>query len=317
MQDVKKCPLVWLGLTASPPAMRPASESSSRPGGSGWAAVVCCLALVLPLLVRADSGLASACHGKPCTDGEVLASQQDGAVQFTSFSTCVDGDPDFIVGVQGMQQPLCFRLEGQPGQVIRLLQDPDTGVVVNAQITQPVPGLKKTYLGAVLISRRNFQVVARLGHIAVNSYKFLWGPTSARLVHGHRILIAPTLMALTLRHRNVTLVVKRHMPEEDQDNVAYMGFYVTDARDLSPDTHGLLAWVSTTVVDNGPGAWVSTTVVDNGPGAWVSTTVVDNGPGAWVSTTVVDNGPGAWVSTTVVDNGPGARRRATQTLLSS
>lgn len=88
-------------------------------------------------------------------------------------------------------------------------------MVVNAQITQPVPGLKKTYLGAVLISRRNFQVVARLGHIAVNSYKFLWGPTSARLVHGHRILIAPTLMALTLRHRNVTLVVKRHMPEED------------------------------------------------------------------------------------------------------
>jgi hypothetical protein len=53
----------------------------------------------------------------------------------------------------------------------------------------------------------------QVGHIVVNRYRFPWGPVSVRLVHGHRILIAPTLMALTLRNKNVTLVIKRHLPE--------------------------------------------------------------------------------------------------------
>lgn len=147
----------------------------------------------------------------------------------TNTVASVDGDPDFIVGVQGLEQPLCFRMEGQPGHVVRLLQDPGTGVVVNARLTRPVPGSSKTYLGAVLIARRNFRVVAKVGRVHVNRYRFPWGPVTLRLVHGHRVLIAPTLMALTLRNMNVTLIVKRHLPEggltspvddDDEDNRA-------------------------------------------------------------------------------------------------
>ncbi|KAK7102844.1 uncharacterized protein [Littorina saxatilis] len=126
----------------------------------------------------------------------------------------VDGDPEFIVGVRGLAQPLCFRLEGRPGHVVRLLQDPESGVVVNARISRPVPGSNKTYLSAVLISRRNFRLIAKpTGRVHVNRHRFDWGPVSIRMVHGHRVLIAPTLLALTLRNKNVTLVVKRHLPE--------------------------------------------------------------------------------------------------------
>ncbi|XP_076447834.1 uncharacterized protein LOC143284752 [Babylonia areolata] len=126
----------------------------------------------------------------------------------------VDGDPDFIVGIRGMENhPLCFRLEGEPGHVVRLLQDPQSGVVVNARISRPVPDAARTYLSAVLIARRNFRVVAKVGRVLVNRYRFAWGPVSVRRIHGHRVLIAPTLLALTLRNMNVTLVVKRHLPE--------------------------------------------------------------------------------------------------------
>ncbi|KAL8565788.1 hypothetical protein ACOMHN_061742 [Nucella lapillus] len=128
-------------------------------------------------------------------------------------SLASDGDPDFIVGVRGLAQPLCFRLEGEPGQVVRLLQDPESGVVVNARISRPVPDSPRTYLSAVLIARRNFRVVAKVGRVLVNRYRFAWGPVSVRRVHGHRVLIAPTLLALTLRNMNVTLIVKRHLPE--------------------------------------------------------------------------------------------------------
>nr|KAG5693267.1 hypothetical protein BaRGS_000849 [Batillaria attramentaria] len=88
-----------------------------------------------------------------------------------------------------------------------------SGVVVNARISRPVEDSRKTYLSSILIARRNFRLVARVRRVLVNRYKFQWGPVTVRLVHGHRVLIAPTLLALTLRNKNVTLVVKRHVPE--------------------------------------------------------------------------------------------------------
>ncbi|KAK7478567.1 hypothetical protein BaRGS_00030166 [Batillaria attramentaria] len=173
----------------------------------------------------------------------------------------VDGDPDFIVGVHGIEQPLCFRVEGENGDFVRLLQDPDTGVVVNARISRPVEDSRKTYLSAVLIARRNFRLVARVRRVLVNRYKFQWGPVTVRLVHGHRVLIAPTLLALTLRNKNVTLVVKRHVPEGRPSPEIDENDPVRSADSDSQDGEGgefadnasTLSWAARgTAVDHGP-----------------------------------------------------------------
>lgn len=39
----------------------------------------------------------------------------------------VDGDPHFVARVQGTPYPLCFTLDGRPGDTLQLLTDPSLG----------------------------------------------------------------------------------------------------------------------------------------------------------------------------------------------
>ncbi|ELK35385.1 Inter-alpha-trypsin inhibitor heavy chain H3 [Myotis davidii] len=66
----------------------------------------------------------------------------------------VDGDPHFIIQVRGKKDAICFNIDEEPGTVLRLIQDPITGLTVNGQIIGDKGNSsnsknRKTYFGKV------------------------------------------------------------------------------------------------------------------------------------------------------------------------
>ncbi|XP_059179603.1 uncharacterized protein LOC131958534 [Physella acuta] len=120
-----------------------------------------------------------------------------------------DNDPEFLVGVKGVDKPLCFHMEGLTNQVIRLLQDPASGIIVNAR-TFLDDATNKTYLGAIMISQGNFRLIAKQRVVMVNESKYDWTNETVLNFPGQKIFVINNKAIVTFWKRNITLVVRRH-----------------------------------------------------------------------------------------------------------
>ncbi|XP_046356524.2 inter-alpha-trypsin inhibitor heavy chain H3-like [Haliotis rufescens] len=131
----------------------------------------------------------------------------------------VDGDPDFIVDVQGLliSYPLCFHVGGQQGEVLRLLQHQNLSLFVNAKIIERNE-TRKTYLGSVAIIRHNVRIFATRRAVQINRYTFSWSGMTAFRLYGHRVVVGQNLLAVTFRNKNVTLVIRRHEISVDYED---------------------------------------------------------------------------------------------------
>lgn len=64
----------------------------------------------------------------------------------------VDTDPHFIIYVPSKDDSLCFNINEEPGVILNLVQDPDTGMVGNVpsarwgRASVPIPSLVKQKL---------------------------------------------------------------------------------------------------------------------------------------------------------------------------
>ncbi|XP_042225761.1 inter-alpha-trypsin inhibitor heavy chain H5-like [Homarus americanus] len=63
-----------------------------------------------------------------------------------------DSDPHFVVQVPGMDLPLCFDIHGTPGDVLSLVRDPQSGIVVNGEVEEAVMREGATYFTKIFIS---------------------------------------------------------------------------------------------------------------------------------------------------------------------
>ena len=75
----------------------------------------------------------------------------------------------------------------------------------------------KTYLGAILVSKDNFQVTAEQHHLVVNNDKLDWNSTASLEVQGHRIVVVNNTAAVTFKGQQVTLGVRRHVTTPTPD----------------------------------------------------------------------------------------------------
>ncbi|XP_012942673.1 uncharacterized protein LOC101863049 isoform X2 [Aplysia californica] len=140
----------------------------------------------------------------------------------------VDNDPEFLVGVRGIQKPLCFHVEGSNDDVIRLLQDPETGVIVNARLFYDNL-LNKTYLGAIMLAKGNFQLIAKQRYVMIDNIRLNWNDMTSMDVQGNRIVVGDNMAAVTFRRLQITLVVKRHFATVDSE----MDYDMLDEDDAS------------------------------------------------------------------------------------
>uniref|UniRef100_A0A2K6DLM0 Inter-alpha-trypsin inhibitor heavy chain H3 n=1 Tax=Macaca nemestrina TaxID=9545 RepID=A0A2K6DLM0_MACNE len=184
-------------------------------------------------------------------DERAIADKPGEVSPFSNVSP-VDGDPHFIIQVPEKDDALCFNINEAPGTVLRLVQDPVTGLTVNGQIvgdkrSSPDSKTRKTYFGKLGIAnaQMDFQVEVTTEKItlwnrAVPS-TFSWLDTVTVTQDGLSMMINRKKNMVVSFGDGVTFVVvlhqvwKKHPVHRD-----FLGFYVVDSDRMSAQTHGLL-----------------------------------------------------------------------------
>ncbi|XP_006876119.1 PREDICTED: inter-alpha-trypsin inhibitor heavy chain H3 [Chrysochloris asiatica] len=164
----------------------------------------------------------------------------------------VDGDPHFIIQVAETDDAICFNIDEDPGTVLRLIQDPVTGLTVNGQIIgdkRPSPDskIRKTYFGKLGIT--NTQIALR---IEVTTEKItLWnGAAQSTFNWLDTVTVTQDGLSVTINRKKnmlvsfgdgVTFVIVLHQVwKKNPVHHDFLGFYVVDSHRMSVQTHGLL-----------------------------------------------------------------------------
>ncbi|XP_004398290.1 PREDICTED: inter-alpha-trypsin inhibitor heavy chain H5 [Odobenus rosmarus divergens] len=167
--------------------------------------------------------------------------------------TSVDGDPHFVVDFPLSKLTVCFNIDGQPGDILRLVSDhADSGVTVNGElIGAPAPpsGHKKqrTYFRTITILVNK----PERSYLEITPNRVVWDggdrlvlPCNQSTAVGSRGLevsvSANANVTVTIRS-TIAFVILIHLykkPAPYQRN--HLGFYISNSEGLSGNCHGLL-----------------------------------------------------------------------------
>uniref|UniRef100_A0A8C6ID74 Inter-alpha-trypsin inhibitor heavy chain H3 n=1 Tax=Mus spicilegus TaxID=10103 RepID=A0A8C6ID74_MUSSI len=164
----------------------------------------------------------------------------------------VDGDPHFIIQVPGKNDSICFNIDEKPGTVLRLIQDPVTGITVTGQIigdkrSNASSRTGKTYFGKLGITNAwmDFRVEVTTEKIILGTgaelSTFSWLDTVTVTQTGLSVTINRKKNMVVSFGDGISFVIilhqvwKKHPVHQD-----FLGFYVVDNHRMSAQTHGLL-----------------------------------------------------------------------------
>uniref|UniRef100_A0A7M4DY99 Inter-alpha-trypsin inhibitor heavy chain 2 n=1 Tax=Crocodylus porosus TaxID=8502 RepID=A0A7M4DY99_CROPO len=157
----------------------------------------------------------------------------------------VDNDPHFIINLPKSQKNICFNINAEPGKILNLVSDADTGVAVNGQLI----GAKKqeneklnTYFGKIGFYFKSkglkVEVSTELITLKDGSYStgLSWADTG----------MDEEMSFMVVLHR----VWKNHPV-----NVDFLGIYIPPSNLYSSKAHGLIgkAWFWVSIFNEGPG----------------------------------------------------------------
>uniref|UniRef100_A0A8C8TXW8 Inter-alpha-trypsin inhibitor, heavy chain 5 n=1 Tax=Peromyscus maniculatus bairdii TaxID=230844 RepID=A0A8C8TXW8_PERMB len=167
--------------------------------------------------------------------------------------TSVDGDPHFVVDFPLSKLTVCFNIDGEPGDILRLVSDHlDSGVTVNGElIGAPAPpnGHKKqrTYFRTItiLINRpeRSYLEITP-NRVILDGGDRLVLPCNQSVVVGSRgleVSVSANANVTVTIQGTITFVILIHLyknPAPFQRN--HLGFYIANSKGLSSNCHGLL-----------------------------------------------------------------------------
>lgn len=167
--------------------------------------------------------------------------------------TSADGDPHFVIDFPSSKFSVCFNIDGEPGDILRLVSDhKESGVTVNGQlIGAPAPpnGHKK--------HRTYFNTITILSNKPERSYLEIT-PTRIILDDGERLILScdrnavvrsSSLEVSISANSNITVTIRDTIsfvilihrykkPAPYQKD--HLGFYISNSKGLSSDSHGLL-----------------------------------------------------------------------------
>uniref|UniRef100_A0A671UIW4 Inter-alpha-trypsin inhibitor heavy chain family member 6 n=1 Tax=Sparus aurata TaxID=8175 RepID=A0A671UIW4_SPAAU len=169
-------------------------------------------------------------------------------------SAAIDGDPHFVVQLPKLHQNLCFTVDGRADDVLRLLEDPERGIIVDGHLMgapskHGVEDRSRTYFDQLTIS----SATGGSGDITITL------SLDAVVVEGEGQDVLPINQQGSVRRQGVTVTVDNHRScwiELAKDvrflvlfhhykhpsylQMAHLGFYITDGRGLTASTQGLL-----------------------------------------------------------------------------
>ncbi|XP_036911674.1 inter-alpha-trypsin inhibitor heavy chain H1 [Sturnira hondurensis] len=165
--------------------------------------------------------------------------------------TSVDTDPHFIIHVPQKEDALCFNINEEPGVVLSLVQNPDTGFSVNGQLIgnqARSPGQHEgTYFGRLGIANpaTDFQLEVTPQNITLNPGSggpvFSWkDQASLRQDEVVVTINRKRNLVVTVEDEGTFEVVLHRVWKGSSIQKDFLGFYVLDSHRMSARTHGLL-----------------------------------------------------------------------------
>uniref|UniRef100_Q86UX2-3 Isoform 3 of Inter-alpha-trypsin inhibitor heavy chain H5 n=1 Tax=Homo sapiens TaxID=9606 RepID=Q86UX2-3 len=167
--------------------------------------------------------------------------------------TSVDGDPHFVVDFPLSRLTVCFNIDGQPGDILRLVSDHrDSGVTVNGElIGAPAPpnGHKKqrTYLRTITIlinkPERSYLEITP-SRVILDGGDRLVLPCNQSVVVGSwglEVSVSANANVTVTIQGSIAFVILIHLykkPAPFQRH--HLGFYIANSEGLSSNCHGLL-----------------------------------------------------------------------------
>uniref|UniRef100_G1NXD8 Inter-alpha-trypsin inhibitor heavy chain 5 n=1 Tax=Myotis lucifugus TaxID=59463 RepID=G1NXD8_MYOLU len=167
--------------------------------------------------------------------------------------TSADGDPHFVVDFPLSKLTVCFNIDGQPGDILRLVSDhADSGVTVNgALIGAPAPpnGHKKqrTYFRTItiLVNKPERSYLEITPHrVILDGGDRLVLPCNQSMVVGSRgleVSVSANANVTVTIQGTIAFVILIHLykkPAPYQRD--HLGFYISSSKGLSGNCHGLL-----------------------------------------------------------------------------
>nr|Q5RER0.1 RecName: Full=Inter-alpha-trypsin inhibitor heavy chain H5; Short=ITI heavy chain H5; Short=ITI-HC5; Short=Inter-alpha-inhibitor heavy chain 5; Flags: Precursor [Pongo abelii]CAH89747.1 hypothetical protein [Pongo abelii] len=165
--------------------------------------------------------------------------------------TSVDGDPHFVVDFPLSKLTVCFNIDGQPGDILRLVSDHmDSGVTVNGElIGAPPNGHKKqrTYFRTITIlinkPERSYLEITP-SRVILDGGDRLVLPCNQSVVVGSRgleVSVSANANVTVTIQGSIAFVIPIHLykkPAPFQRH--HLGFYIANSEGLSSNCHGLL-----------------------------------------------------------------------------
>ncbi|XP_040823949.1 inter-alpha-trypsin inhibitor heavy chain H2 [Ochotona curzoniae] len=162
----------------------------------------------------------------------------------------VENDPHFIIYLPKSQMNICFNIDSEPGRILNLVSDPESGISVNGQLIGAKKfqnGKLRTYFGKLGLYIQNKDVKIEIStenitlHHGSRTSVLSWSDTAH--VAYQRVVIS------VKKEKTVTVTVGKDMFfsvllhrvwKKHPVNVDFLGIYIPPTSTFSPKTHGLI-----------------------------------------------------------------------------
>ncbi|KAK1151440.1 inter-alpha-trypsin inhibitor heavy chain H6 isoform X2 [Acipenser oxyrinchus oxyrinchus] len=172
----------------------------------------------------------------------------------TKFSSSVDGDPHFVVHLPKSGENICFTIDGKANEVLRLVDDPITGVKVTGHLMWAPSKIgfedrTRTYFDQLNISMEisgsdRWVILVTMDSITLIGEDRLTLRTDKPATiqrRGLTITVDQLLRVWIQLDRGVEfLVLFHHYKHPSYLQLSHLGFYISQGKGLSIQTHGLL-----------------------------------------------------------------------------
>uniref|UniRef100_A0A8C5UHP5 Inter-alpha-trypsin inhibitor heavy chain 5 n=1 Tax=Malurus cyaneus samueli TaxID=2593467 RepID=A0A8C5UHP5_9PASS len=167
--------------------------------------------------------------------------------------TSADGDPHFVIDFPSSKFSVCFNIDGEPGDILRLVSDhKESGVTVNGQlIGAPAPpnGHKKhrTYFSTITIlsnkPERSYLEITPKRVILDDGERLVLSCGRSAVVRSRSLEVsisAYSNVTVTIRDSISFVILIHHYKKPAPYQRNHLGFYISSSKGLSSDSHGLL-----------------------------------------------------------------------------
>uniref|UniRef100_A0A673N4F7 Inter-alpha-trypsin inhibitor heavy chain family member 6 n=1 Tax=Sinocyclocheilus rhinocerous TaxID=307959 RepID=A0A673N4F7_9TELE len=165
----------------------------------------------------------------------------------------VDGDPHFVVQLPKLHQNLCFTIDGRADDVLRLLEDPDKGIIVDGHLMlapskEGLENRTRTFFDriSIIAAKGGIMITLTLDSVQVEAD----GKEIETLPTNQRGSVAQHVMRITVEEHHscwielgvgVQFLILFHLYNHPKSfQMEHLGFYIVDGKGLSHLTQGLL-----------------------------------------------------------------------------